>query len=152
MSEHPKDQRFQNVTMSQKKPKNNRIFIGLLSLPLAMNGLLFWLSHRSTLPIDPLFPHFDKVAHFGAYFVLCGLWLLALSWKTPPWSLSRIIILSLVFTIGYGAFDEIHQAFVPGRVASLADLLMDALGAITASEFVRRFAPKGLFPFNPHTS
>ena len=132
--------------MNHAKPKNNRIFIGLLSLPLAMNVLLFWLSHHPTLPIDPLFPHFDKVAHFGAYFVLSGLWLLALSWKTPPWSLSRIFILSLVFTVGYGTTDEIHQAFVPGRVASLADLMMDALGAITAVELGRRFAPKRLFP------
>ena len=30
----------------------------------------------------------------------------------------------------YGVTDELHQTFVPGRVASEADLVVDAMGAL----------------------
>ena len=33
-------------------------------------------------------------------------------------------------TLAYGAVDEMHQSFVPGRHPSLADIGYDALGAL----------------------
>ena len=35
-------------------------------------------------------------------------------------------------TLAYGAVDEMHQSFVPGRHASLADIGYDALGALAS--------------------
>ena len=35
-------------------------------------------------------------------------------------------------TAGYGITDEVHQWFVPGRFASVADWIADALGAAVA--------------------
>jgi hypothetical protein len=39
----------------------------------------------------------------------------------------------LVVCVLYGASDEIHQAFVPGRDCSLTDWLADALGSLAAA-------------------
>ena len=42
---------------------------------------------------------------------------------------ARVALGALIITIGYGAFDEIHQWFVPGRWAELADWYADSIGA-----------------------
>ena len=42
---------------------------------------------------------------------------------------ARVALVALIITIGYGAFDEIHQWFVPGRSAELADWYADSIGA-----------------------
>ena len=39
------------------------------------------------------------------------------------------VLAVLALAIGLGFIDELHQAFVPGRVASLVDLGYDSLGA-----------------------
>ena len=41
-----------------------------------------------------------------------------------------------LFAVAYALADEIHQAFVPGRTASLWDVLADALGATAAMGLV----------------
>lgn len=40
--------------------------------------------------------------------------------------------LALVLTALYGVTDEMHQSFVPGRTASVPDLLLDVIGAAGA--------------------
>ncbi len=47
----------------------------------------------------------------------------------PRWS-------AWLFAVAYALADEIHQAFVPGRTASLWDVLADALGATVAMGLV----------------
>ena len=45
----------------------------------------------------------------------------------------------LAFTVGYAATDELHQAFVPGRVPSWTDVAYDSIGAalgVIAAELV----------------
>jgi len=39
-------------------------------------------------------------------------------------------ILAVLITILYAITDEMHQAFVPGRISSVFDLAIDAFGAV----------------------
>jgi VanZ family protein len=39
------------------------------------------------------------------------------------------VIAAWAIAAAYGATDEWHQSFVPGRAAELRDLVMDAIGA-----------------------
>lgn len=43
--------------------------------------------------------------------------------------------------MSYGASDEIHQMFVPGRSPEIFDFLADTTGGILAALFVK-FVPK----------
>jgi len=97
---------------------------------LCIAALIFYLSSRPTLPV-PLPPILgaDKLAHLAAYAVLSFLacfWIRAESWKRRPvlFFVSVVLIVSL-----YGALDEFHQSFVPGRMPSVWDWLADTLGA-----------------------
>ncbi|MFQ5933591.1 MAG: VanZ family protein [Dehalococcoidia bacterium] len=45
------------------------------------------------------------------------------------WPFHYLAFLVLLVAAGYGAIDELHQRFVPGRASSLSDVAWDALGA-----------------------
>lgn len=74
---------------------------------------------RPKLPTVPV-PNADKIAHAIAYAV-GGL---LTAHATPS------TLLALVIPCAFGASDEWHQRFVPGRQPSRADWLADALGAL----------------------
>mgnify|MGYP002778177226 FL=1 len=86
-------------------------------------AFLFLLSSRPTLPVN-MELGFDKVAHFGAYLILGAL----LAFGAERLRLSPKLTVLLGFS--YGAIDEIHQSFVPGRFASVGDWVADALGTV----------------------
>lgn len=94
--------------------------------PVLWAAVLFVASSRSnTGPVD-LGDGRDKLAHFVAYAVL-GLLLAraqALS-GLRPW-------VAVALGLAYAASDELHQSFVPGRSAEIADFLADALGVMAA--------------------
>lgn len=101
---------------------------------VAWAGTIFWLSSRSRVP-GPELPGFDKAAHFGAYAVLG--WLLAFAAERSRLPLWVAVVLGLL----YGASDEIHQVFVPGRAPDVLDWFADAAGIAAATfVYVRRRA------------
>ena len=67
-------------------------------------------------------------AEFGIFALL----IYRLLWHYTGWPFLGLSPVVLVLTTGYGALDELHQAFVPGRDSSLYDLGWDALGAVLA--------------------
>jgi VanZ family protein len=89
----------------------------------------------SSVPSDAI-PHSiifsqDKLIHLGVYAIL-GFLLYrgirhrnTLAWTAAGW---------LTFGIGvvYGASDELHQHFVPGRSMDIFDLIADAIGVALA--------------------
>lgn len=65
----------------------------------------------------------------GLAFVWCGVLGLRLS---RPWYLFGGAFL---VTVGFGIVDEWYQSFIPGRFASIGDILVDALGAVLGISF-----------------
>lgn len=85
-------------------------------------ALIFYLSSRSSVPL-PGVEGADKVAHFGAYLVL-GFFLAFGNARGPRLPSVAPLLLGWL----YGAADEIHQYFVPGRSVDIRDWVADALG------------------------
>lgn len=84
-------------------------------------GLIFLLSSLPTIPA-PEVSNLDKVGHFVVYLVLGAL--LATAAGRSGWPLWAAVVLG----VAYGATDEVHQMFVPGRSPSVQDWLADAAG------------------------
>jgi VanZ family protein len=89
-------------------------------------ALLFYLSSQRA--ILPETRGWDKVAHFLAYGLLGLLIARALHGGSGPVRV-RLALAAVALATLYGASDELHQRFVPGRDASLLDLAADLLGA-----------------------
>ena len=103
---------------SQGKPPQQIIW------PLLVAALIFLASSRSHLA-GPEVTHLDKVAHFGVYGLLATLACrLGGGWRAAAWALLAVS--------AYGATDEWHQSFVPGRSTELADWIADTAGAALA--------------------
>ncbi len=105
------------------------MFFGAVALYVAA---IFVLSHFS----GAFFQDFglriwDKSIHALEYlpmgFLLTG-WLA--NWKRPPRGRVVLVVMVLAMVLVLGALDETHQFFVPGRTASLGDLLADVVGGI----------------------
>ncbi len=69
-----------------------------------------------------------KLAHGWIYFVL-GILVITTLIKTGIRGF-KAYALATLFCISYAAIDEMHQTFVPGRGGQLADILIDAVGAV----------------------
>jgi VanZ family protein len=103
--------------------------------------VIFNLSAAPTLP-SPEILGFDKVAHFGAYGLLGVLLAFATDRSRLP------IAVAAVLGVAYGATDEIHQMFVPGRSPDVLDWCADAAGVLAACYLytrwrLRRRVPRG---------
>jgi len=88
----------------------------------------------SSIPAEE-FPHaqifyYDKLLHAGVFGVFCFLFYRALILKEPPVKEGKAMVYSVLATIIYGATDEFHQFFVPGRTPEILDLVADAVGAM----------------------
>ena len=87
---------------------------------------VFYLSSQAN-PLPQLTGLFwDKGLHFVEYGTLGALLLFALRWNGADRGLA--LVLALVGASVYGASDELHQAFVPGRSCDLQDWVADTLG------------------------
>ena len=99
-------------------------------LPFAVAATLAALSHRSTYPLGIELPHgLDKVAHalaFGALAFALDFALVATRGDLPVYRRHLWVFLAAAL---YGAVDEWHQSFIPGRDASVGDWLADCAGA-----------------------
>ncbi len=93
-------------------------------LPAAsLMGMIFFLSSLTNLPVPLRFPHADKAVHAAIYGGLTAALLLPGLSPARAWGAAAL----------YGATDEFHQRFVPGRDASVGDWLADAAGAAAVS-------------------
>ena len=100
-------------------------------LPLILwAASIFVLSGWHSFPVTHAPLGFDKVVHFALFFVFCGLgWRAFFHQTASPALKKRALLLAFILAVAYGALDELHQLYVPGRQADLFDLLADGLGA-----------------------
>lgn len=73
----------------------------------------------------------DKVVHLGLYSILGS----ALAWGLWRSRKGTYPVL-LALGMAYGALDEGHQAFVPGRDPSVGDFLADCAGVVLGFFFL----------------
>ena len=102
-------------------------------LPVAAYaGLIFYLSslsHPEEYIPSLLGELGDKVLHAMEYGVLSVLCYRAFRHGAGAWAARYALQLAIVAASTYGVTDEVHQAFVPLRVAEAGDVLMDMIGA-----------------------
>lgn len=112
---------------------------------LAWMGMIFYLSSQPDLPGPPdpwLATLVTNLGHFVTYAILALWWwralrrIPALSGAGEPGKV--VLFLAFLAAALYAASDEFHQSFVPGRTASLPDLLVDAAGAAAALGLIWR--------------
>ena len=88
---------------------------------------IFYISSLHQSPLPPRVP--DKPAHAFGYMGFGFVIARALAGGLPPRLTTRQFFIGLAIAVAYGASDEFHQRFVPGRTGDLPDLYADALGA-----------------------
>lgn len=93
-------------------------------------AVIFAISSMQQPPLPPGIS--DKAGHSFGYVLLGVLVVRALAGGLPARLGAREVLLALAITVAYGATDEAHQRFVPGRTADLADLAADARGSAIA--------------------
>jgi VanZ family protein len=99
-------------------------------LTIGYMGIIFYLSSLHNIPLPKLPRDFDKVLHLCAYIPLAYLFYLSLKKSGIN---KYVFVLAVIFASIYGITDELHQVVVPGRDASVGDLLADAIGAFLGS-------------------
>lgn len=115
--------------MRQSYNKLNLIYLYRLPV-IVLCIFIFWQSSYPGIILEPLFPFDDKVFHFAAYALLAILTARDLIAENPFWHFTKIKIIAILFACLFGLSDEIHQAFVASRDASVGDFLADCAGSI----------------------
>jgi VanZ family protein len=103
-------------------------------LPAILWAALIFTLSSFTFATDPghNIPNADKFGHITVYYILgC---LVARAWRANPrFSTTQLFILTVLVTSAYGATDEWHQSYVPGRAPEFADWIADTLAALLAA-------------------
>src|SRR5262245_8857594 len=107
-----------------------------VSLPLLLMAVCYWFSSLPGTPLPDDFalyrllnwlsPTVQNMLHVPAYAALTLAWRWALrAWLRTPAARMRG---ACAIAFAWGLLDEWHQAFVPGRFASLTDVALNATG------------------------
>jgi VanZ family protein len=96
--------------------------------PITWAGVILAVSSVPNPELPAIVPHYsDKLLHVAAYAVLA--WLSTRAASAPVRASLRTAAISIA-VLAFGAFDEWHQQFVPGRRPDLQDWIADGAGAL----------------------
>ena len=96
--------------------------------PFLLAAVIVVASSQGEVATPVRFDGMDKVVHFLVYGALATL-VLRVPWVARhPWR----VFLTIAAASLFGASDECHQSFTPGRQADVFDWLADTLGACLA--------------------
>ena len=105
-------------------------------LPVLWASLIFFVSSIPSVKVtdDTLFQQIlNYGGHFTEYAVLTLLLIKPLK-SIGKLSQRNLFLLPFIYSLS----DELHQFFVPGRMADLKDILVDMLGIVTIIWIVKR--------------
>jgi VanZ family protein len=96
----------------------------------SLDPFLRWLLPGASVgTIQVLHGTIRKWMHVVEFAILALLWYRSLSWGRRDWQRTAALKafgLTILLAVG----DEVHQAFVPSRIASAIDVAWDSLGAL----------------------
>lgn len=72
----------------------------------------------------------DKAVHFTGYAVFAALLTRDVKQVGMQWV---TVLLAIAVALAFGAADEWHQRFIPGRYSDVADWLADSVGAVVGA-------------------
>ncbi len=126
--------------------EKNKLY--LVYLPLVIYWIILLVATSLPAPDLPDVWGSDKIKHYLAYGVLAFLLNLTfLVQEKKKLTVQKAFLVTIITCSVYGALDEIHQIFIPGRSAELLDLLADVIGAVTGAIIVLYIARKS--SYNP---
>ena len=112
--------------------KHNKLSIAIVIF------LALFIFYMSSLPGEkisvgigiPILSWETIAYHFVIFSALC--FFICFSIIRGKLQRKYLILLAIAITIIYGASDELHQLFVPGRFCDIVDVLIDSFGALSA--------------------
>jgi VanZ family protein len=84
----------------------------------------------------------DKLLHTAEYAILGFITARAIISLNLRYSKGFLLILAIILCSLYGLSDEIHQALVPGRIASVGDIVADGFGSLIGAFCYSRMLSK----------
>ncbi len=110
-----------------------------LWLPAILMGTVIFLSSQlfdvpRYTPLFAFYAHVKTVAHVVLYFGL-GLVLARLLAGTLRIGAMGVLVLTSALCVAFGASDEFHQMFVPGRTPNFFDIVRDLVGGTLGALF-----------------
>lgn len=91
---------------------------------------LFFFVQLNAINTDFISFIIRKIAHISEYFILTFFFYIGFYKNFKNFSKNRLLLLAIILAISYSITDEIHQTFVPNRVGSYKDIIIDSIGAI----------------------
>jgi VanZ family protein len=91
---------------------------------------IWWMSSQPDVPSVPSVPNADKGVHAVIFGGLAAVVYTGLHRRGRYRGPGMLVGAPVAFAALYGAVDELHQSFVPTRMASMADLVADVTGAV----------------------
>lgn len=101
--------------------------------PLLWAGVIVLATSVPTTLVPRRLAAFDKAIHFGMYAVLSALFT---HYLLNGSARLRLVVISAAAVIAFGAADEWHQRFIPGRSTEFADWVADSVGALAGATVI----------------
>jgi VanZ family protein len=98
--------------------------------PLLWAGVILVITSLPGSAVPSALAPYDKVIHFSMYGVFAAL---LAHQAMPQMVLWRGMFIALVLGSAFGAADEWHQGFIPGRSKDMKDWQADTAGAVAGA-------------------